>query len=321
MTDKSQHPGNELPQQTPGQILRQARERLGLEQKDISSKLNLQVETIDAVENDAAEKLPAPTYVRGYIRSYARMVQLNGDELIKLYENDAAGPPEIIPDIRQHHQISSNDKPIKAVTYLITFGLALLLIAWLQSHYVVEKTAHINDTVADETTSDNRQMHSQTTELPAYDLPATELPPLTSSGLSMGITEQETETLIKEILINKPGMTDTPTIDTAIELATGVAGAEITGTNVTPEDQITFTISKASWIEVYDSGKNKLYLGMGKPGEEINITGIAPFNVLLGYSSGVVVNFNGNKFDTGPFTKGSIARFTLSKQEPQDISE
>jgi cytoskeleton protein RodZ len=60
---------------------------------------------------------------------------------------------------------------------------------------------------------------------------------------------------------------------------------------------------------------------MGKPGEEINITGAAPFNVLLGYSPGVMVTFNGNKFDTEPFTKGSIARFTLSKPESQDITE
>src|SRR5690606_13439913 len=101
-------------QNKPGRILREARERLGLEQKDIASQLNLQVDTIDAVENDAAEKLPAPTYVRGYIRSYARMVQLDSDALIKLYESDAAGPPEIIPDIKQHHQVSSTDKPVKA---------------------------------------------------------------------------------------------------------------------------------------------------------------------------------------------------------------
>lgn len=309
MSDKSQHPGNESPQQTPGQILKQARERLGLEQKDISSKLNLQVDTIDAVENDAAEKLPAPTYVRGYIRSYARMVQLNGDELIKLYENDAAGPPEIIPDIRQHHQISSNDKPVKAVTYLITFGLALLLIAWLQSHYVVEKSAHTNDTVAPET------------DLPTYDLPATGLPPFTASGLSTDLTQQEAEALITDIMTNNTGMAETSTIDAAIDLATGAAGAGITGTAITPEDRVIFTINKDSWIEVYDSGKNRLYLGMGKPGEEINIAGVAPFNVLLGYSPGVVVTFNGNKFDTGPFTKGSIARFTLSKPEPQDIAE
>jgi hypothetical protein len=34
-----------------------------------------------------------------------------------------------------------------------------------------------------------------------------------------------------------------------------------------------------------------------------------------------MVTFNGNKFNTEPFTKGSIARFTLSKPESQDITE
>ena len=320
MSDKTQHAVNESPQQTPGQILKLARERLGLEQKDISSKLNLQVDTIDAVENDAAEKLPAPTYVRGYIRSYARMVQLNGDELIKLYENDAAAAPEIIPDIRQHHQASSTDKPVKAVTYLITFGLALLLIAWLQSHYVVEKSGHASDTVADKITNDTNQAYSPSTVLPAYDLPATELLPLSTSNLSVELISPGIETQ-SDIRSKVPDLAEETTINTAIDLAIGAAGPEITGTTVTPEDRIIFTINRASWIEVHDSGKNSLYLGMGKPGEEINITGAAPFNVLLGYSPGVMVTFNGNKFNTEPFTKGSIARFTLSKQEPQDISE
>jgi cytoskeleton protein RodZ len=318
MSDNSQQPGNESRQQTPGQILKLARERLGLEQKDISSKLNLQVDTIDAVENDAVEKLPAPTYVRGYIRSYARMVQLDGDELIKLYENDAAGPPEIIPDIRQHHQVSSNDKPVKAVTYLITFGLVLLLIAWLQSHYVVEKATTINDTITDEPATDNHQVYYPETKLPAYDFPDTEMPLSTTSDFSTGISEQETGTLMEDIKTDNTGIMEMTTIDADIELATGTADTE---TTVTPEDQIIFTIERASWIEVYDSGNNRLYLGTGKSGEIINITGVAPFNVLLGYSPGVIVTFNGKKFDTEPFNKGSIARFTLSNPEPQDNTE
>ena len=315
-----------MPQQTPGQILKQARERLGLEQKDISSKLNLQVDTIDAVENDDAEKLPAPTYVRGYIRSYARMVQLNGDELIKLYENDAAGPPEIIPDIKQHHQISSNDKPVKAVTYLITFGLALLLLAWLQSHYVVEKSARVDAAVADESVDNNQQVYKPESNLPVYslpdyDFPATELPPITTSGLSADLIQQENGAQITGIITNEIDMTETSTANAAIGLVTETAGAGISGTAITPEDQIIFTVNKASWIEVYDSGNNRLYLGMGKPGENINISGVAPFNVLLGYSPGVVITFNGDKFDSEPFTKGSIAKFTLSKPEHQEDTE
>jgi len=307
MAEKSQHQHNESQQLKPGQILKQARERLGLEQKDIASQLNLQVDTIEAVENDAAEKLPASTYVRGYIRSYARIVRLNGDELIKLYENDAASPPEIIPDIRQHHQATSHDKPVKAVTYLITFGLALLLIAWLQSHYIVEKSTPIKEndvevTDIEETINDSHQVYYYpNVDIKDYDFPESRLKPYSETDVSPGLT---TETIGGFINDN-------------ISSDTVLAGPESAGAVISGEDQIIFIIKKESWIEVHDSGNNRLYLGTAKQGEEININGVAPFNVLLGYSPGVEVTFNGKKFDPGPFSKGGIAKFTLSNPEHQ----
>lgn len=311
MAEKSQHLHNESLQLKPGQILKQARERLGLEQKNIASQLNLQVDTIEAVENDDAEKLPASTYVRGYIRSYARMVRLNGDELIKLYENDAAGPPEIIPDIKQHHQAASHDKPVKAVTYLITFGLALLLIAWLQSHYIVEKSTHtketdVVETIVEETPNDSHQVYYYPdVDIKDYGFPGSELQPYSETNISPGLTSGTIGDFINDN-ISSDLVSSTP---------------ENTGTAISSDDQIIFTVNRDSWIEVHDSGNNRLYLGTARQGEEININGVAPFNVLLGYSPGVEVTFNGKKFNTGPFSKGGIARFTLSKPENQVHTE
>jgi cytoskeleton protein RodZ len=325
MSEKAQNQHNESRQLKPGQLLKQARERLGLEKKDIASQLNLQVDTIEAVENDAAEKLPAPTYVRGYIRSYARMVHLNGDELIRLYENDAAGPPEIIPDIRQHHQATSQDKPVKTVTYLITLCLALLLIAWLQSHYVVTKPVPAEKPVtgtSEEIIVEDSGMklshqvyYYPDVDLTEYGVPATNLPEYTEQEPAASASPSPSDKSITDDVMNNGGMESAFRIDPAIDIAAGSAAIGTT------EDRIRFTVNRDSWIEVYGSGNNRLYIGMGKAGEEINISGIGPFNVLLGYSPGVSVSFNGNKFDPEPFSKGGVAKFTLGKTENQEAAE
>lgn len=306
-------------QNKPGPILKEARERLGLEQKDIASQLNLQVDTIDAVENDAAEKLPAPTYVRGYIRSYARMVHLDGDALIKLYESDAAGPPEIIPDIKQHHQASSTDKPVKAVTYLITFALALLLLAWLQSHYVVDKNKQITETAVAEPSDHYTSPSYPGSTISTYEPPASGLSLYSENELTPQ-TEQE-PTLLTDKLISEIEMPGSSDINAAISEATGTADEEDSGSFISTHDRIKFKITKDSWIEVYDSGNNRLYLGLAKTGEEIDISGIAPFNILLGYSPGVDVTFNGNKFNPEPFSNAGIAKFILSKPGEPVVTE
>lgn len=328
MSDKSQQSGSGTPVQGPGYILKTEREKLGYSQKEIATQLNLQTDVIDALENEAKERLPASTYVRGYIRNYAKIVKLNAEELIRLYENDADGPPEIIPEIKSHTQASSADKPVKAVTYLITFALALLLIAWLQSHYVVEKQPPADNTPAEKTSSMEEYQ-----ELPAYPPP-----PETYSSSSSSVNETATDNTdetdlsissgqsVSDISENIVGTLALPDSTKTTESTTGnIAETEQADENtesVLPTgDEIELILTKESWIEVYDSGKKRLYMGLAKPGDDLKISGTAPFDVLLGYSPGVKVRFNGEPYDAEIHSKSGIARFKLGTEENQEDSE
>lgn len=70
----------------PGQQLKQAREAAGLSQSDVANKLRLSTSYVRALEEDDYKRLPEPAFVRGYIRNYARLVGLPGDELASLYQ-------------------------------------------------------------------------------------------------------------------------------------------------------------------------------------------------------------------------------------------
>ena len=303
MPDKTTQPDSEISIRKPGEILKEAREKLGISQKDIAAQLNLKLEILDAVERNDNEKLPASTYVRGYIRSYAKIVKLDGDVLISLYENDATGPPEIIPDIKDHSQASSADKPVKAVTYFITFALALLLIAWLQSNYVIDKKVPVYEKAADNTPG----KYSENSAPPYRGLKqekqeSIQQPQLSSPASGLSIETRGNSDDISENVIDNPESTNPLTTNSEMNDAGIVNNAEEeTDTLPNPEDTIYFKLNQDSWIEVYDSGHNILYKNLAKSGEELTFSGIGPFSVLLGYAPGVEVKFNGEPFDPGPY--------------------
>lgn len=92
----------------PGQRLRTAREAAGLTQAEIASRMRLSVSYIRALEADDYDRLPKAAFVRGYIKNYAKLVNLPGDELANLYQQmaeesrpqEVSTPPAAEPDRR-----------------------------------------------------------------------------------------------------------------------------------------------------------------------------------------------------------------------------
>ena len=64
-------------------MLHAARESLDVTQREVADALNLPVHTIEAMETDDFENLPAAVFIRGYLRSYARLLDLDSDALIE----------------------------------------------------------------------------------------------------------------------------------------------------------------------------------------------------------------------------------------------
>ena len=83
-------------EKTVSQCLSAAREAMGLSQKEIAKALNLTESFVQYLDEGQFEKLPRPAFVKGYIRSYARIVKLQGDEMIALYvvDNEEPEPPK-----------------------------------------------------------------------------------------------------------------------------------------------------------------------------------------------------------------------------------
>ena len=71
-----------------GQILRKAREEKGLTLEQAEEQTKIRRKYIEALENEKYEVLPGPVYVKAFIKTYARYLDLNGDLLVEGLNNE-----------------------------------------------------------------------------------------------------------------------------------------------------------------------------------------------------------------------------------------
>lgn len=68
-----------------GQRLREAREQRGLSLEDVEASIRIRKAYLVALEEDDYASLPHPTFVRGFLKTYAAVLGLEVQELLELY--------------------------------------------------------------------------------------------------------------------------------------------------------------------------------------------------------------------------------------------
>lgn len=91
-----------------GAILRKKREELGLEIRQVADQLRIRADYLSSIEQDLFDKLPAPVYTMGYIRSYARHLDVDPTAILEVYaqrlpkpKTDAAAIPLVLAEKRR----------------------------------------------------------------------------------------------------------------------------------------------------------------------------------------------------------------------------
>ena len=117
----------------PGEQLRAAREAAGMSVHEISTHMRLDSRIILALESDDYEQLPAATFIRGYLRGYARLLDLPPEPIIQSFEQRDFAPPSLVADLSVRSQVRSGDFPFRLVTYVVVAALILLVVLWWRS--------------------------------------------------------------------------------------------------------------------------------------------------------------------------------------------
>lgn len=71
---------------SPGQKLKKHREELGLSHNRVADALHMTAHYVKALETDQYDKLPGKTFVKGYFRAYAKLLDVDVEEVMTCYE-------------------------------------------------------------------------------------------------------------------------------------------------------------------------------------------------------------------------------------------
>lgn len=127
-----------------GDVLRQTREQKGLSVQNVATSLNLKATVIEHIEAERWDLLGVnPTFIRGYLRAYARYLKLPERELLHAFELQAAF-------MRQHEQamhsfsnrtsrVAAERRFMWASYFLGVLLIGLFLVSFWQTHLLDSK--------------------------------------------------------------------------------------------------------------------------------------------------------------------------------------
>jgi cytoskeleton protein RodZ len=118
---------------TLGSLLGGARQARGVTLEQAATATRIRVRHLAALEGDRLAELPAPVYVRGYLRTYAGYLEIDAEALVDAYEatsEGAAGSLAIRP------LSSFTESPNMVLTAPIAGAIGLVLLVLAFSAYV-----------------------------------------------------------------------------------------------------------------------------------------------------------------------------------------
>jgi cytoskeleton protein RodZ len=133
-----------------GNQLRKKREEQQLTIHYVASQLRLREELVQNLEDDNYNDIPT-TYLKGYIRAYAKLLSCSDWENPIMVENrDHAQSLQNLKKLTIKKQVSAGNKYIQWVTYSIISLLILLVVLWWRSDILLYKNSASNELMPDQ---------------------------------------------------------------------------------------------------------------------------------------------------------------------------
>ena len=291
-----------------GPSFRQAREALGLSVEDVASHLRLSLRQIHALENDEFSALPEATITRGFIRNYARLLEIPAEPLLDVYKAySPAGGPKAITIQSANILISGGDRRPWLAYISASIVIALLLGAWLL-YFEYPKSQSAQPSAAPVASPVEASSDMVTESLPIAALPAAE----------------RDQAAVPEAEPAQAPSAAAPTVEPAVTTPAAVAippaasptsTAPIPPTSAVPSQtgvsKLTMHFSQQTWVSVVDRD-NKELVNKNKPaGSDEVVEATPPLKLIIGNAAATSLTYNGKSVDLGPHSRLNVARLTL----------
>lgn len=270
----------------PGAVLRAARTERQLSVDRVAMALRLSARQVLALEEEDFDRLPGPTYVRGYLRNYAQYLGIPAEPLIEAFNRlpAAARRAEFVAPATQP-QLTSSHALVKLATVLVAvvvFGLAAI---WWAGEGEEPSPAVLPE------------------ERPAQGIDA--VPPAADDEMPSVPAQSAIDRTAE---ISSPATAEAPA-ESPVAAAPDEAPA--VAPPVAPLSRLVLYVHEDSWADVRDARDRRLIYETIVAGRVVTLEGVAPLHVFLGNVDGVRVEFEGRPYEASRHKRGQVARFTL----------
>ena len=245
-----------------GEILASARKKKRLRYKKLSSELNIDEIYLIALEEGNFDLIPGgEAYVKGFLRSYAKKLDLNPDDVIDNYLSSRKGSLKATKKLSPKDQINSTPKNLPKIGLIATFSIIFLLFLGVIFREYESDNQKVTNTVETSTTitsNDSNEMHDEST-----------------------------------LLILKPD--ENQSSESTGDLITAInsdldSQASALPLEETPLNRIDIKVYGDCWLEVFNENKRMIY-NLAKEGDEF-VLNESKVKIIAGNFKNVEVSFN-----------------------------
>jgi len=322
-----------------GTQLALARQAAGLTQEAVAVQLKLAPRQVKALEDDDYEKLPGRTFVRGFVRNYARLMHLDPNAIVDALP-DVSTPsldsPALHPTAPTMGELPATERNKSSWT---RWAIPLILIAVIAGAAVYEYLRDRADTVrlaALREAGTAGVPSSGTGTAPGIAgsaAPAPGLPPSAAPSTSAATPAPAPSSAAPAASPGSQALL--PGVPLANPLAGGDAPARAPAATppgasapvappptlaapaphaapaATGTASMVLTYRAAAWTEVKDRTGNVLVSQIVPAGQTQTLNGTPPFDVVIGNATAVGLSYRGTAVDLAPYTQKGVARFSL----------
>ena len=300
----------EPPRASAGARLTAERRNLGLSLGDIARQLKLSVRQVEALERDDYAAFAGPVFVRGFLRNYARLLNLDPDVLIAAatpapVAGVAAAPVAALEE--RQPQAATPERSRRVLMSAVIGALVVIAVVLLASNAA-------RDRQADAPANDATALQPPPAAVAQPEPPAVS-PPAPASPAVVPARPPATAAVVAP----PPGSGTPAPAQSAPAPEAANAATDATEAPARPHilvsgngpAQVHMVFEGESWVEVRDANGTTIFSRLNSPGTERLIRGTPPLSLVVGNASSVKLLYHDKEVDLQPHTRADVARITL----------
>jgi cytoskeleton protein RodZ len=301
--------------------LARARQAAGLTIEEAARQLKFAPRQIEALEAGELQRLPGGTIVRGMVRSYARLLQVDPEPMLAQAAAQVAPPDAERLAQRYRQPVPFSDGARRSNILYVVLSLVLLVavaavaLQWRQERKSTSTLAFVSAAQMPAEpargAAESAPGGTEPAPKPAAKAPA---PPARSAAAPAAAPRESPragpaarpQPVAAAAMPAKPAAIAPAKPAAAPSAPAAPEQAAASGTS-----RITLQFDGESWVEIRSGSGKLLVASLHTAGTERLVSGLPPFEVVIGNAQQVRLTYNDKPVDLSPYVKVEVARFTL----------